>query len=143
MYKTEFDQTFIHSTSVSVFVSRLTSLFTPVFVSTFMSMLVSTFTSIVVSNMVLLCFCQDFCQCLHIYVFDAFVTVCFILFFVCVSVYVCALTVGLKPSVCLPRPEMTDRVGCNREDRGRAAKTFLHRNCVKAVLLSFVYCFKC
>ena len=60
--------------------------------------------------------------------------------FVIVSVFLSVfapLSMSLKPAVCLPRPEMTDRVGCNGGDRGRAAKTLLHRNCVKAALRIF------
>ena len=60
--------------------------------------------------------------------------------FVIVSVFLSVfapLSMSLKPAVCLPRPEMTDRVGCNGGDRGRAAKTLLHKNCVKAAVRIF------
>ena len=62
--------------------------------------------------------------------------------FVIVSVFLSVfapLSMSLKPAVCLPRPEMTDRVGCNGGDRGRAAKTLLHRNCVKAAVRIFFF----
>ena len=72
------------------------------------------------------------CACTYIHV-------CFI---VCQNVFTSVfapISLSVKPALRLPRPEMTDRVGCNGGDRGRAAKTLLHRNCVKAAVRIFFF----
>ena len=73
---------------------------------------------------------------------SAFVFVCICVFapismsvfvFVCISKFASVfapISLSVKPALRLPRPEMTDRVGCSAGDRGRERKTFLQRNSI-------------
>ena len=92
-----------------------------------------------------LCLCY-ICLCMCLYVFASVfapISVCmcicscfkiqtsvFPCVYICVCVCVCTLSLSVKPALRLPRPEMTDRVGCSAGDRGRERKTFLRRNCI-------------
>ena len=64
--------------------------------------------------------------------------------FPCVYIYMCLrlclhlIPLSVKPALRLPRPEMTDRVGCSAGDRGRERKTFLRRNCIWTEILTII-----
>ena len=51
------------------------------------------------------------------------------------------ISLSVKPALRLPRPEMTDRVGCSAGDRGRERKTFLQRNCMKFLSFALLFSF--
>ena len=100
-----------------------------------------------------LCLCYT-CLCMCLYVFASVfvpISVCMCIcscfkiqtsvfpsVYICVCVCVCTLSLSVKPALRLPRPEMTDRVGCSAGDRGRETKTFLRRNCIWTEILTII-----